>query len=98
MVLYRRKWIILLMVLTASISAWFLSQKLPPVYEARTLFFVPQQPDRPTFFAGEAPKPGAILLSPTPKEDAHASFIGISSPKRWQCVLPRVQLQTGLRS
>jgi uncharacterized protein involved in exopolysaccharide biosynthesis len=78
MVLYRRRWIILTVVLFALFMSLFLSWQLPPIYEARALFFVPKQPDAAIFFSGDAQKtlPRTVLF-PASREEENAAYIGI---------------------
>ena len=38
---YRRGWLILLIIVTAGGISWWLSNKLPPIYEVKTVFYVP---------------------------------------------------------
>ncbi len=76
-VLYSRKGIILFITFSAMATAWVLSEHLPPVYEAKTIFFVPKEPDTTTFFA---PPGGSLVRSPLipqPSEDPHGPYIGI---------------------
>jgi hypothetical protein len=51
LVLYRRKWIIGLIVLSAMVTAWILSKTVAPFYEAKAVFFVPAKADAVTFLA-----------------------------------------------
>lgn len=80
-VLYSRKWIIIFIMLSAMITAWILSEILPPVYEAKAVFFVPKEPDTATFFS----TPGGSMikspLSPLPIEEPHGPYIGILKSK-----------------
>lgn len=78
LVLYRRKGIILLMLLVAVAGAVALSAVLSPIYEARVVMFVPKEPETVSFFSPDAaktiaPKPA---LPPTEKKD-NAPYLGM---------------------
>lgn len=76
-ILYNRKVIILVITLSAMITAGVLSKILSPVYEAKAVFFVPKEPDVTTFFTS----PGEIMarspLMPSSNEEPHGPYIGI---------------------
>jgi capsular polysaccharide biosynthesis protein len=76
-ILYNRKVIILVIALSAMVTAGVLSKILSPVYEAKAVFFVPKEPDVTTFFTS----PGEIMarspLMPSSNEEPHGPYIGI---------------------
>ncbi len=82
LVLYRRRWIIIFMAIAAMGMAGFLTTILPPVYEAKAVFFVPKTPDIATYFTPSAEESMARSpLMPLASEDPHAPYIGILKSK-----------------
>ncbi|MEP9411383.1 MAG: hypothetical protein HRF42_08270 [Candidatus Brocadia sp.] len=75
-VLYNKKIIILVITLSAMITAGGLSKILSPVYEAKAVFFVPKEPDTATFFAPGG-KTARSPFAPEAKEDTQGPYIGI---------------------
>ena len=71
--LYRRKWIFLITVATALVVAYLINERLPRVYEARAVFFVPAKPPSVSFYNQTAVNSVvAEYKEPTPKDDAQA--------------------------
>ncbi len=81
LILYRRKWMIGLIVLSAIVTAWILSEILPPVYEAKAVFFVPAKPDTVTFLASPGESIAKTPLVPKAAEEPHGPYIGILKSK-----------------
>ncbi|RLB10811.1 MAG: hypothetical protein DRG39_05505 [Deltaproteobacteria bacterium] len=80
--LYRRRYIIITIIISSMIIAYFLSKTLPPVYEAKVVFFVPYKFPSISFYSPDAPKEISrhILLPPT-MEEFLAPYIGILKSK-----------------
>ncbi len=81
--LYRRKLTIVLVVVSACGFAWYLSVNFPPLYEARTTFYVPANASPTTFVGSQftdqlAQQP----LMPMPEEKASAATLGILRSRR----------------
>lgn len=81
LLLYSRKWIILIITLSAVATAWVISVILPPVYEAKAVFFVPKEQDTATFYTPPAGSMARSPLTPVPNEDPQAPYIGILKSK-----------------
>lgn len=79
--LYTRRWLIVLVVASAMLSAWVLSLVLPPVYEARALFFVPSEAGSTTFLGPPTGSLSRETLAPIPTEDANGPYIGVLGGK-----------------
>lgn len=77
LVLYKRKWIIGLIVLSAMVTAWILSKTVTPFYEAKAVFFVPAKADAVTFLAAPGVSTSKTLLAPEPKEAPHGPYLGV---------------------
>lgn len=78
LVLYKRRWLILFVILSAMITAGIISKIIPPVYEAKALFFVPQTPDVISYLSSSAGKTiTRSPLVPIASEDPHAPYMGI---------------------
>lgn len=78
MVLYRRRLMIALTVLSAVGFAIYLSSILPKVYEARASIYVPRDPDVVNFFSTDASKSISPRFSaPPPRQDEQAAYIGM---------------------
>ena len=78
LVLYRRRKSIAVVIISAILVAWILSRVLPPVYEAKAVFFVPMKPDSVSFYTPDASQQMARSpLMPSPREDASAAHIGV---------------------
>lgn len=80
-VLYSRKWIILSVIITAVFTAWILSNVIPPVYETKAVFFVPEKPDTTNFFTPSGGASARSPLTPIAKEDTQGPYIGILKSK-----------------
>jgi succinoglycan biosynthesis transport protein ExoP len=81
LILYRKKWLILFVILMAMLTAGVASYFLTPVYEARTVFFVPRSPDVLSFLSQPE---GTLLRSPLlpqVSEEPHSPYIGILKSK-----------------
>jgi len=74
---YSRKGMILLITVSAMITAAVLSTLLPRVYEARAVFFVPRSSDSTTFFSSPSGSMVRSVLSPVTKEDDQGPYIGV---------------------
>lgn len=77
LILYRRRWIILTIALSAMVTAWVLSTRMDPIYEAVAVFFVPKESDKTTFFAAPSGTMVRAPLFPEAAEEPHAPYIGI---------------------
>ncbi|HZX48054.1 MAG TPA: Wzz/FepE/Etk N-terminal domain-containing protein [Nitrospirota bacterium] len=77
LVLYSNKKIILIITVAAMVSAWIFSMILPPVYEAKAVFFVPKEPDTATFFSSAGSNKARSALVPVSNEETHGPYIGI---------------------
>ena len=76
--LYRRKWVFLITVATALLVAYLISNRLPVIYETRTVFFVPARPPVLAFYSPDAVKTVQVLpKEPVPKDDAQAIHLGV---------------------
>lgn len=84
-ILYNKRRIILVITLSAMVTAAVLSKIISPVYEARAAFFVPNSPDTTTFFTPPGTPPGNTMIrypfAPAPKEDEQGPYIGILKSK-----------------
>ncbi len=79
LVLYRGRGIIALTVLSAVATAYFVSKRLPPIYEAVSEFYVaPSQPTT-SFFASTDAAATAVrnLVMPTITKELEASYVGL---------------------
>lgn len=76
-ILYDKKVIILVITLSAMITAGVLSKILPPVYEAKAVFFVPKEPDTIIFFAPPGEPAARAPFAPVAKEPEHGPYLGI---------------------
>ena len=63
---------------SAVLFAYFLSQLLPPIYEAKAVFYVPSAPDTVSFSSGSGTA-GLVQvpLFPTPDDDVVGSYLGL---------------------
>ncbi len=78
LVLYRRRWAIFFTIISAMAVAGVLSKTLPPVYEAKSVCFIPQFPDVASFSSQNAE--GSLAkspLMPASREEPNAPYIGI---------------------
>ncbi len=76
-ILYDKKVIILVITLSAMITAGVLSKILPPVYEAKAVFFVPKEVDKKNFFTPPGELMARSSLVPYAKEDEQGPYLGI---------------------
>ncbi len=76
-ILYKRKWIVIIITVMAILTAVVLSKRLTPIYEAKAVFFVPQSPDVTTFFTPPGAASARTLLSPNTNEVTQGPYIGI---------------------
>lgn len=82
LVLYRRRKSIAVVIISAIVVAWILSRVLPPVYEAKAVFFVPTRPDSISFYTPDASQQMARgPLTPSRQEEASAAHIGVLKSK-----------------
>jgi len=82
LVLYRCRYIIILIVFSSMTFAYFLSKSLPPVYEAKAVCFIPYNNSLISFYSPDAPKQMARgIVIPPSKEEFFAPFIGILKSK-----------------
>jgi uncharacterized protein involved in exopolysaccharide biosynthesis len=80
LIIYRKKWLIICVVLSSMIAAYFISRKITPIYEAKTVFFVPNRQDVISYLTGtEEPVRGPLW--PFPSEEKHIPYIGILESK-----------------
>lgn len=78
LVLYERKRTILIIVLTAILSAGILSYILPSIYESTTVFFVSEKPDTLTFLSpASSQEIKRTPLMPVHNEEQQAVYIGL---------------------
>lgn len=78
LVLYKRRWLIVFVMLSSMITAGVVSEILPPVYEGKAVFFVPQTPDVVSYLASPTAKTmSRSPLVPMASEEPHAPYIGI---------------------
>ena len=80
--LYKRRYVIGLIMLSSLATTLAISLLLPPVYEAKAVFFVPQRPSSSTFLG--SPEGSAIAkttLIPDPSENSNAPYLGILKSK-----------------
>src|SRR3990170_1188870 len=80
-ILYSRKWTIVVITLFAVLTTLVFSKMLDPVYEAKSTFFVPQEPDKMTFFTPPNSSMARGPLSPQAKEETQGPYIGILKSK-----------------
>lgn len=66
---------------SAILTAGILSKILPPVYEAKAVFFVPEEPDTTTFLSPPGGTTARSPLIPSASEDPNAPYIGILKSK-----------------
>jgi succinoglycan biosynthesis transport protein ExoP len=81
LILYRKRWLILLVMISAMLSAGIVSELLSPVYSSRAVFFVPRKSDIISFLS---PQEGTIVRSPLLPEVAeapHSPYLGILKSK-----------------
>lgn len=81
LILYRKRWLILLVMISAMLTAGIVSKYLTPVYSSRAVFFVPRQSDVFSFLSADE---GTIIRSPLLPEVAdepHSPYIGILKSK-----------------
>lgn len=82
LVLYRQRWVISLIILSAMITAGVISIMINPVYEAKAVFFIPQTPDVITYFSPSAKETMARSpLVPLASRKPHSAYIGILKSK-----------------
>ena len=80
--LYRRRYIIITIIISSMIIAYFLSKTLPPVYEAKAVCFVPSSFSPITFYQPNSLKQmGRNIIIPPVNEELFAPFIGILKSK-----------------
>src|SRR5512134_2477478 len=80
LILYRKKFLILLVVLSSVAVAFLADRFLPKVYEANAQFFIPATPDTISFLAN----PGTMTrgpVVPSAAEEVHAPYIGFLKSK-----------------
>lgn len=79
LILYRRRAIILLTIASAMATAWIVSQRLTPVYEAVSEFFVPETLPGPGFFSPDGLLGAATRQLPLPGliQEREHSYRGI---------------------
>ncbi len=80
-VIYSRKWVVILITLAAIGTAVVFSKIIPPVYEAKAVFFVPKAPDTVTFYTPPGEKSARTFLTPQTNEEAQGPYIGILKSK-----------------
>jgi polysaccharide biosynthesis transport protein len=78
LVLYRRRGILAVIVLSAIGFAFYLSSRITPIYEAKAIIFVPEEPSVVSYFSTDAsksiaPKPAI----PATQEKSHAPYVGM---------------------
>ena len=81
LIVYRKRWLILLVMISAMLTAGIVSQYLTPVYGSRAVFFIPRKSDVVSFLS---PGEGTIVRSPLLPEIAdepHSPYIGILKSK-----------------
>lgn len=79
LVLYRNRFVIFFTVILSMAIAYFLSKRLPKVYEAKTVFFIPSNSDNSSL-SFYYPNPKSIsrtLVLPPSQEEFFAPFFGI---------------------
>ncbi len=82
-VIYRRKWEILLVTLMAAITAGALAVVIDPIYEASVIFYPPKQPLAANYLSvGSEKSITRNTLVPLPNEDQLAPFIGLMKSKK----------------
>ncbi|MBC2694142.1 MAG: hypothetical protein HF982_02460 [Desulfobacteraceae bacterium] len=82
LVLYRRRKSIAVVIISAILVAWILSRVLPPVYEAKAVFFVPTMPDAISFYSPDTFQQMARNpLMPSSHQEASAAYIGVLKSK-----------------
>jgi uncharacterized protein involved in exopolysaccharide biosynthesis len=82
LVLYRKRKSIAVVMITAIILAYILSYLLPPVYEAKAVFFVPSTPDIISFYSSDVSRQMARgPLVPSREEESSAAHIGVLKSK-----------------
>jgi uncharacterized protein involved in exopolysaccharide biosynthesis len=78
LLLYRRRWLILFVMLSAMITTGLISSMITPLYEAKCVFFVPAAPDSPSYLSpptDNSTKKHMIL--PMASEEGHAPYLGL---------------------
>lgn len=85
LILYRRKWMVLFTALSSTVFAYFFSQMLPPIYEAKAVFFVPSAPNLVSF-AGDSATTGLLQvpLFPTPDDDVAGLYLGLLASRNFR--------------
>jgi uncharacterized protein involved in exopolysaccharide biosynthesis len=82
-VLYRRKKAILVVTLMSAGFAFVISLVLPPVYEAKSAFYVPVTASTPLYTVGGSPSQvDKVPLMPIPEEKAAGGHLGILKGER----------------
>jgi|SRR5579863_968894 len=77
-ILYRRRWTVLLIVLFSLGFAGILSWVLPPVYQAKSVFFVPAKSNALAFFSGaDSMRVSRFLLAPEARGEQQKIFVGM---------------------
>lgn len=78
LLLYRHKFMIMMIIIISMLVAGILSKTLQPVYEAKALCFVPQFVDIAALTSPTSDRPlERSLLMPATLEEPHAPYIGI---------------------
>lgn len=75
--LYARKWLVLAVMLTATVCAAGISLWLPPLYEAKASFFVPSNVQAPTYVGPGGQRSSQTILKATPDEREAGLVIGV---------------------
>ena len=75
--LYAHKWIILLVTLSSMGFSLWLSDYLPPIYEAKASFYVPTNMQAPSFTGGAPQRLSQTILKPLPDEKEAGIVIGV---------------------
>lgn len=81
LILYSKRVFIVVVTFSAILTAGILSKILPPVYEAKAVFFVPEEPDTTTFLSPPGGTTARSPLIPSASDDPNAPYIGILKSK-----------------
>jgi uncharacterized protein involved in exopolysaccharide biosynthesis len=79
LILYNRKWVIFTVMISAMVTSGVVSKYIPDVYGAKTVFFVPKNPDIVSYLSPNinANMVAKSPLTPVTSDKPHAPYIGI---------------------
>lgn len=81
LVLYRRRWMIILVIIAAVATSLAYTYFLPDVYQSKAVFFIPRRPDVISFLSSDEQSLKRSPLLPEIAEEPHSPYIGMLKSK-----------------